>query len=97
MRPAVRIIFAPTFHRDKELRRKGLFLHGYTQNRTIVLDPRSSTLLETLVHEMVHMEHPSWAESVVIEETRRRMGKLTWKQRGRLYQMLGSAKLEGEE
>lgn len=99
MRPAVRIIFAPLFKREKKLREAGGYLHGYTMQpgRTIYLDPRSSSLLETLVHELVHVSHPSWSEAAVQEETERRMKRMTWKTKARLYQLLGSAKLEGEE
>jgi hypothetical protein len=98
VRPAVRIVFAPILERDRAARQAGLYVHGYTvqPGRTIVIDPRGSTVLETLVHELVHVEHPSWSEASVQEETERRMKRMTWKQKAKLYQLLGTAKLEGE-
>lgn len=97
MKPAIRIVFAPLFLREKKLRERGHFLHGTANYRTIKLDPRGSTILETLIHEMTHIDKPSWSETKVKAHTRRQMAKLTWKQKANLLKLLGSAKIEGEE
>jgi hypothetical protein len=97
MRPAVRIIFAPIMSRTKGDRVRGLFVHGTAQNRTITLDPRSSEIGKTLLHEMIHLRHPDWSEEAVVSETRLRWGKMSWKEKARLLRLLGSAHLEGEE
>lgn len=97
MRPAVRIIFAPLFLRDKVVREAGAFLHGNARGRTIWIDPRSSSLLETMVHELTHVDHPSWSEEGVEAHTQKRMKKMSWKEKARLLKLLGSAIIEGEE
>jgi hypothetical protein len=99
MRPAVRIIFAPIFSRYRESRRSGTYIHGYTNQpgtRTIYLDPRSSMLGETLLHELIHVRHPSWTEKEVEAETRRRWARMTWKARAKHWRILAAAQLEGE-
>ena len=55
MRPALRIIFAPIMSRTKRDRVRGVFVHGTAHNRTITLDPRSSEIGKTLLHEMIHL------------------------------------------
>lgn len=97
MKPAVRIIFAPIFRRDKSVRESGEFLHGTAQGRTITLDPRGSQILDTLTHELCHIRHPDWDEIRVREYTKKRMVKDSWKQKARLLKLLGSAIIEGEE
>ncbi len=96
-RPAIRIIFAPLFLRDRVVREAGAYLHGNARGRTIWLDPRSSSLLETMVHELTHVEHPSWSEQEVEAYTQRRMKKMGWKEKAHLLKLLGSAIIEGEE
>ena len=97
MRPAIRIIFAPLFLRDKKVRESGGYLHGTAEGRTIRLDPRSSMLLDTLVHELTHCNHPNWSEADVRAYTKKRMGKMGWKEKARLLKLLGSAIIEGED
>lgn len=98
MKPAVRIILAPIFKRDKAVREAGHFLHGKAEGRVITIDPRGAeTVLDTLVHELTHVRNPSWSEQAVREYTSRRMKKMGWKEKARLLQLLGSAKIEGEE
>lgn len=97
MKPAVRIIFAPIFKRDKAVREAGDFLHGTAQGRTITIDPRGSSILDTLVHELCHIRHPDWTEQMVRDHTKIRMGKMGWKEKARLLQLLGNARIEGEE
>jgi hypothetical protein len=95
MRPAFRLIFAPLNNRDKALREKGFVLDGSTLGRTIRLDPRSPNILDTLVHEMAHMDHPSWPEEEVRTYTKKRMKKMGWPEKARLLKLLGFAELEG--
>jgi len=97
MRPAIRIIFAPLFNRDKAVRAQGLKLHGKAKGRTIWLDPRGGdTLIDTIVHEIAHVNHPSWTEKEVQEYTTKRLKKMSWKERARYLKMLGHAVMEGE-
>jgi hypothetical protein len=97
VRPAVRIIFAPIMSRSRKDRERGLFVHGTAQNRTITIDPRSSEIGKTLLHEMLHVRHPDWSEEAIVSETRLRWGKMSWKEKARLLRLLGSARLEGED
>ncbi len=97
MRPAIRIIFAPTFKRDPITHGKQLYVHGTADKRTIRLDPRGSMLLETFVHELTHIRHPGWTEKETQEHTVKRMKKMSWKDKARLLKLLGSAIIEGEE
>lgn len=96
MRPAIRIIFGPLARRGAktgDLRH----LHGQSQGRTVWLDPRLPDVGRTLLHEMLHIKHPSWEEEKIVAEEELRWSKMTWKAKARLYQMLGSALIEGEE
>jgi len=97
VKPAIRIIFAPLFLRDKTVREAGSYLHGNARGRTIWLDPRSGSLLDTMVHELVHVSHPSWSEKEVEAHTKKRMKKMGWKEKAHLLKLLGSAIIEGEE
>lgn len=97
MRPAIRIIFAPLFSKSEKIKRAGGFIHGESSNRTIWLDPRSSTLLDVFVHEMTHVRHPDWSEEMVRSYTKLRMGKMGWKEKARLLKVLCSARIKGEE
>ena len=97
MRPAIRIIFAPLFNKSKKISEAGGFINGEADKRTIWLDPRSSMILDTLVHEMTHIRHPDWTEEMVKSYTRLRMKKMGWKEKARLLQLLGNAKIKGEE
>ncbi len=99
MRPAVRIIFAPLALRGRKGNAGALcaVVHGQAQGRTIWIDPRLGELGRTLYHELTHVRHPSWTEDQVIAHEELRWNRMTWKAKARLYQMLGSAKLEGEE
>jgi hypothetical protein len=97
MRPAIRIIFAPLSKRIKEHREQGLNTYGQSANRTIWLDPRNSEILDTLVHELAHVNHPSWSEEEVLDYTKKRMKKMGWKEKARLLKLLGYALIEGEK
>lgn len=96
-KPAIRIIFAPLFLREKKIREAGGYVHGTARGRTIEIDPRSSAILDTLVHELTHIDHPSWPEVDVRAHTKKRMTKMGWKEKARLLKLLGSAMIEGEE
>jgi hypothetical protein len=97
VKPAIRIIFAPLFLRDKKVREAGGYVHGTAVGRTVTIDPRSSLLLDTLVHEMTHCNHPDWTEKMVQDYTKVRMKKMGWKEKARILKLLGNATLEGEE
>ena len=97
IRPAIRIIFAPIFSREKKIRDAGGYVHGDAEGRTIRLDPRSSQVLDTLVHEMTHVRHPDWSEDMVRSYTRLRMKKMGWREKAHLLRLLGNAHVEGEE
>ena len=97
MRPAVRFIFAPLFSRDRAVRKAGGYLHGTALGRTVTLDPRSSNILDTLVHEMTHVRHPDWTEVMVREYTKVWMKKSGWRRKAAYLKLLGTASIEGEE
>lgn len=97
MRPAIRIIFAPLNNRDKIVRERGYKVDGKAEGRTIWLDPRSLPILDTLIHEMTHVNHPSWSEQEVVDYTKKRMKKMGWKEKARLLKLLGYAEIEGEK
>lgn len=97
MRPALRIKFAPLFKREKAVREAGQFLHGTARGRTIELDPRGSDILRTMVHEMTHIDHPSWTEKQVLDYTEVRLRKMSWKKKASILKLLGSAIIEGED
>ena len=97
MKPAVRIYFAPLLHRVKHIRDRGAMIVGESAQRTIWIDPRDKSIGRTLLHELIHRNHPSWTEQRVIYEERKRWAKMTWKAKARLLQLFGSAKIEGEE
>jgi hypothetical protein len=94
---AIRVVFAPLFGRYKHERERGLNVHGETTGRTIWIDPRSSEVVKTAVHELIHLKHPSWSEEAVITETVRRYKKMGWKEKARLLQLIGKGTIEGEE
>ncbi len=99
MRPAVRIIFAPLALRGRNATRfaKCERTHGDACGRTIRLDPRLAEVAKTLYHELLHVQHPDWAEDRVAAHEELNWNRMTWKRKARLYQMLGGARLEGEE
>jgi hypothetical protein len=91
---AIRVIFAPLFLRGQQ--RPGVYTHGEARQRTMWLDPRSSEIVKTAVHEATHIEHPAWSEEAVITETARRYKKMGWKERARWLQLIGKGTIEGE-
>jgi hypothetical protein len=100
IRPAVKIVFAPLARRGRQANaseRQLRFLHGEAQTRTIWLDPRLSEVGKTMLHELLHIQHPGWEEERVRAEEELRWAKMSWKQKANLYRMLGTAVLEGDE
>ena len=93
-KPALRIVLKP-LQREPEAR-KARRLYGLSSGRTIWIDPRYSNVIYTLLHELIHVERPSWSETQVKRETTRRWKKLGWREKAELYRMLGRARL-GEE
>jgi hypothetical protein len=97
LKPAIRIVFAPLFLRDRKVRESGGYLHGTASGRTVTLDPRSSQLLDTFIHEVTHCNHPDWTEQMVRDYVKVRMKKMGWKEKARWWKLLGNATIEGEE
>ena len=90
--PIARLLFAPLRHRNR-----GLLTHGECTGRTIRIDPRSAVPASTLLHEYLHLIYPSWSETRVRKEERKRWRRLSWRMKARLYQKLGRAQIENEE
>ncbi len=100
MKPAIRIVFAPLYNRSrsKAIREGGYVVHGETVGRTIKIDPRTgTTILDTLLHEMTHVRHPDWNETLVRSYTAAKLKKMSWKEKAAHLKLLGSAIIEGEE
>jgi hypothetical protein len=95
VKPAIRIVFAPLLNRNKK---EGYYTHGETMvpGRTIKIDPRSSMLLDTLVHEITHANHPDWTEKMVRDYVKIWMKKSGWKRKAHFLKLLGNAIIEGE-
>lgn len=93
---AIRVVFAPLFLRHKVDRERGDYVHGQTTGRTIWLDPRSSEIVKTAIHELLHLKHPAWSEAAVITETASRHKRMGWKEKARLLQLIGKGTIEGE-
>jgi hypothetical protein len=96
-RAAVRVVFAPLFGRFKTDRARGLNVHGTASGRTITLDPRSSEIVKTCLHELIHLRNPGWSEEAVVTETAIRYKRMGWKEKARLLQLIGRGTIEGED
>jgi hypothetical protein len=90
--PIARLILAPVLNRTR-----GVTTYGETTDRTIKIDPRAPHPAMTLLHEYLHVLHPGWSETRVRKEERRRWKRLTWRDKARLYQRLGRARIENGE
>lgn len=92
--PRARIFFSPI------LRKHGL-VGSLNWNddtiRTIRIDPTARSIGRVLLHEYIHIEHPDWSEKKVLDEEGRRWGRMSWKDKARLYKRLSRARLEIEE
>jgi hypothetical protein len=84
--PTIRLFFVPSRNSSPNE-----YLDGYTEQpggRTVcvdIVDARMS-MVRLLLHEVIHVWHPSWSEHRVIEETRKRFNKMTWKGKLELLQ-----------
>lgn len=87
-KPAVRIILKP-------LMRHGA--RGMQQGRTIWVDPRDPAAAQTLLHETLHMDNPSWSESRVLREAAARWRRMTWREKAELLRMFGRAQVGDDE
>ena len=87
-RPAVRIILKP-------LKRHQAW--GMQMGRTVWVDPRDPRAAATLLHELLHMENPSWSEWRVIRETARQWRRMGWREKAELLRLFGGARLGGED
>jgi hypothetical protein len=54
-------------------------------------------LLDTLMHEMIHVRFPQMSEQDVRAHTTKRMKKMGWREKARFLKLLGNATIEGEE
>lgn len=52
---------------------------------------------QTLLHELLHLNNPSWSETQVRREAAREWRRMTWRQKAELLRMFGRAKIGEEE
>lgn len=88
VKPAIRIILAP-------LRRHNA--RGMQQGRIVWVDARCPWPHHTLLHELIHLDNPSWSETRVERETARRWKRMSWRQRSELLRLFGRARIGGDE
>lgn len=98
-RPRHRLILRPLGLAPKTPRQKKRRHYlGFTEaaTRTIELDPRTKSvpLAQVYLHELIHLAHPSWAETRVLSEERRRWKRMSWREKAELYKALGRAKIK---
>ena len=94
-RPAIRVILKP-LQREAP---KGTRLFGTAQQRTIRLDPRHPYIVQTYLHERLHVEYPSWSETAIRRETAKRWRAMHWREKAKLLVELAHAQIgeEGDE
>ncbi len=85
----MRLVFKPMMHTEKCV--------GAVVGNTILLDPRHSPLARTLLHELIHVDHPDWSEWKVLREERRLWKILTWREKALLYKQLGRGVMLNDE
>lgn len=93
-KPAVRIIFAPLAGR---LGLGAGLGRGKAEGRVVYVDPRKPWPAHTLLHELLHVRHPSWSETRIRRATAARWKRMGWRERAALLQMFGSARLGDDE
>lgn len=73
--------------------------HGASEGINIWFDPRSrANLCRTIVHEILHVEHPTWTESKVRRETKKILDKMTWIEQAKLLRkVVTRAKIKDKE
>ena len=59
-------------------------LDGFQEGESIYIDPRTS-ILETLVHELIHRRHPRLGERTVTREARRLIGRMAEQDKARWW------------
>ena len=81
--PTIRLFLVP--HMNRSLHES---IEGYTEQpggRTICIDPRARmNMVRLLIHEVLHVQHPSWSERRTWRETRKKFNKMTWKGKAEL-------------
>jgi len=77
-------------------RGKGPTVHGMSRERTIWIDPRTKDLAGTLVHELYHIQNPSWTEEVVLRAEEDWGQFAPWQEKAKAVQLLASAKMAGK-
>lgn len=87
--PIARVIFAPIRHRYR-----GWTTEAEVTGRTIRIDPRGSCPAKALLHEYLHILHPSWSESKVRGHESKLWRQLSWRQKAALYKRLGEGRTE---
>lgn len=94
--PIHRLLFKPTLSwRWGKLDgpRRGAYGVCDKKARVIEIDPRSPHPARVLLHELIHLAHPSWSEKHVWREEARRWKRMGWRDKARLYQALGKGLL----
>jgi hypothetical protein len=67
------------------------------RERTIWIDPRTCDPLGTLIHELYHMQYPSWSEGRVMDAEERWMKTAPWRDKATALMLLGRAKIATSE
>ena len=62
-------------------------------DRAIALDPTDRNIGLTYYHELTHLKYPSWSETRVDRESKRRWSRLSWRDKARLLRQLGKARI----
>lgn len=100
MRPAIRIIFAPTARRARGRNCDPVRVtqgEACPRRRTVWLDPRLADVAKTYYHEKLHVRYPSWPEDRIRAKEELDWMRMTWKQKAQLYREIGRGIIEGEE
>ena len=87
-KPAVRVILAPLGRHNA---------HGMQQSRTVWVDPRTQCPPRILLHELLHLDNPSWSETRVKRETGRRWRRMAWREKAELLRLFGAARVGWED
>ena len=80
--PTIRLFLVPCINKYKRE-----WIQAYTEecSRTIFVDVRTRChMVRILIHEVLHVQHPSWSEHRVCAETRKKFNKMTWKGKAEL-------------
>lgn len=81
--PTIRLFLVPLINSCKKE-----YLNAYSEQpggRTIFLDPRTKfNMVRLLIHEVLHVQHPSWSEHKTETETTKKYKAMGWKARATL-------------